>query len=67
MRAAINTLIATIAMATPAFAANGAQDKPGLLVWGFLAFCAIAVVGQMAPAILLMVGAVKGFVAAPAK
>jgi hypothetical protein len=67
MRVAINAIIATIAMAAPAFAANGAQDEPGILVWGFIGFCVLAVVGQMTPAIMLMVGAIKGLVAAPAK
>jgi len=66
MRTAINTLIATAAMTTTAFAANGAQaDEPGLLAWGFMGFCAIILVGQLVPAAMLVIGAFKGLATAP--
>ena len=64
MRTAINTLIATAAMTTTAFAANGAAaEEPGLLAWGFMGFCAVILVGQVVPAALLVLGAIKGLVA----
>jgi len=65
MRYAINTLIATAAMTTNAFAANGATEEPGLLAWGFMGFCAIILVGQLVPAAMLVIGAVKGLAMAP--
>lgn len=36
-----------------------------LLVWLFLGFCSMIVVLQLVPAIMLLVGMVKGLVAAP--
>lgn len=59
-KAAITSIIATVATATSAFAANGAQaDEPGILVWAFMGFAAVIVAGQMVPAAMLVVGAVK--------
>lgn len=50
-----------------AFAASGAhQDSSGIFVWIFLGFCAMIVVAQVVPALLLMFGMAKG-VAAVAK
>ncbi len=64
MRALITTIIGTIAPAT-AFAANGlSEDNSGIFVWVFLGFCAMIVVAQVIPAILLMTGMVKGAVSA---
>jgi hypothetical protein len=58
MRVAITTLIATAAMTTTAFAANGALlPKPGILCWTGIGFCAAVVVGQTIPAVLLVLGA----------
>lgn len=34
----------------------------GILVWVFLGFCALIVVGQIVPAALLITGMVKAFV-----
>ena len=66
MRTAINTLIATAAMTTTAFAANGAAaEVPGLLAWVFMGFCAVILVGQLVPAAMLVIGAVKGLATAP--
>jgi hypothetical protein len=66
MRTTINTIIATLATTAPAFAANGAaNEEPGLLVWGFMGFCAVILVGQLVPAVMLVVGAVKGLATAP--
>ena len=66
MRTAINTLIATAATTATAFAANGAQgDEPGFLAWAFLGFCAVVLVGQLIPAAMLVIGALKGLAAKP--
>jgi len=66
MRTAINTIIATIATTTTAFAATGAAtEEPGILAWGFMGFCAVILVGQLVPAAMLVIGAVKGLATAP--
>ena len=62
MRALITTIAATLAPVT-AFAANGlSEDNSGIFVWVFLGFCALIVVAQVIPAVLLMTGMVKGIV-----
>ena len=64
MRTAINTLLATLATTATAFAANGAQaDEPGFLAWAFMGFCAVVLVGQAVPAVMLLIGMVKGLTA----
>jgi hypothetical protein len=64
MRALITTIAATLAPVT-AMAATGARvDNSGIFVWVFLGFCALIVVAQVIPAILLMSGMVKGVVSA---
>jgi len=66
MRTAINTLIATIATTATAFAANGANaDEPGILAWAFMGFCAVILVGQLVPAAMLVIGAIKAMATAP--
>jgi hypothetical protein len=62
MRALITTTIATIAGLVPvaAFAAGGRVDDSGMFVWIFLGFCALIVVAQIVPALLLMFGLAKG-------
>jgi len=56
------TIIAAITSLAPvaAFAANGRVDESGFFVWIFLGFCALIVVAQVVPALLLMFGLVKG-------
>jgi hypothetical protein len=39
------------------------EDNSGIFVWVFLGFCALIVVAQVIPAVLLMTGMVKGIVA----
>ncbi len=51
---------ATMATAAPAFAAPAYTDNSGLLVWSFLGFCAVIVVAQVLPALMMMVGIIKG-------
>ena len=64
MKTALNTLIAMIAGATPALAATGGRvDHSGMFVWMFLGFCALIVVAQVVPAVMMMVGMVKGVAA----
>lgn len=61
MRALITTTIATIAaVPVSAFASGGRTDESGIFVWVFLGFCALIVVAQIVPAVLLMVGMAKG-------
>jgi hypothetical protein len=68
MRATINTIIAMIATTTPAFAANAVQaDEPGILCWAFAGFCAVIFAGQLVPAVMLMIGAVKALATKPAE
>ena len=63
---ALATLMGILAPVS-AFAASGAhQDSSGIFVWVFLGFCAMIVVAQVVPALLLMFGMAKG-VAAVAK
>lgn len=47
--------------AAPALAASGArEDNSGIFVWIFLGFCALIVVAQLIPALLMMLGFAKG-------
>ena len=63
MRALITTIVGTLAPAS-AFAAtsNLSVDTSGIFVWVFLGFCALIVVAQVVPAVLLLTGMVKGVV-----
>jgi hypothetical protein len=36
------------------------EDNSGLFVWIFLAFCALIVVAQLIPAIMMLLGVAKG-------
>ena len=59
---AIATLMGILAPVT-AFAAGGlSEDNSGIFVWVFLGFCALIVVAQVIPAVMLMFGMVKGIV-----
>ncbi|QEM67608.1 hypothetical protein FO488_05210 [Geobacter sp. FeAm09] len=56
----ITTLTIAIGSASSAFAASGArEDNSGLFVWIFLGFCALIVVAQLMPAVLMMLGFAK--------
>ena len=66
MRTAINTIMAIAATTTAAFAANDASAQGlGMLAWGFIGFFALVLVSQLIPALMLLIGAVKGLAAAP--
>jgi hypothetical protein len=57
---ALATVLAIFAPAT-VFAASGLrEDSSGIFVWVFLGFCALIVVAQVIPAVLLMFGMAKG-------
>lgn len=57
------TMFSLLATATPALADQAArQDHSGLVVWMFLGFCAMIVIAQLVPAILLLTGMLKGLV-----
>jgi hypothetical protein len=59
------TTLVTLLAATPAFASTaGRVDHSGFLVWAFLGFCALIVVAQVVPALMVMLGIVKA-VASP--
>jgi hypothetical protein len=61
MRALITTIVGTLAPVTAFAAATGLrEDNSGFFVWVFLGFCALIVVAQVIPAILLMTGMVRG-------
>ena len=54
------TLIGTIAPATAFAASNAPAGDDGIFVWIFLAFFAMIAVGQLIPAVMLIIGLVKG-------
>lgn len=57
----INTLVLLLGSVSSAFAASGArEDNSGIFVWIFLGFCALIVVLQLMPAVMLMLGMAKG-------
>ena len=60
LRTIATAAVATLAAVTPAVAAPTYTDNSGLLVWSFLGFCAVIVVAQVLPAVMMMVGMVKG-------
>lgn len=63
MKTLINTIMAMVATTAPAFAAAGNRaDHSGIFVWIFLGFCALIVVAQLVPALLLLAGMIKGVV-----
>ena len=46
---------------TTVWAADAArEDNSGLFVWIFLAFCALIVVAQLIPALMMLLGIAKG-------
>ena len=63
MRALITTIAGTLAPVSAFAATSGVrEDSSGIFVWVFLGFCALIVVAQVIPAVLLMTGMVKGVV-----
>ena len=63
MRALITTIIGTLAPTAALAASSGlSEDNSGIFVWVFMGFCALIVVSQVIPAVLLATGMVKGIV-----
>jgi urea transporter len=64
MKKLATTLSATVAAMLPAataFAASGArEDNIGFFAWVFMGFCGVIILGQFIPAIMMMLGMVKG-------
>jgi len=59
----INTLAVWLATITNAYAAETTKVySSGILVLIFIGFCALVVVAQLIPAILVLMGVIKGFV-----
>lgn len=57
-----NTLAMLVGTASTAFAATGTrEDSSGLFVWIFLGFCALIVIAQLVPAIMVLLGFAKAF------
>ena len=53
--------VSMLMMASPAFAVDTSQTyNSGILVGAFLAFCALIIVVQLMPTLILVVGFVKG-------
>ena len=57
---ALAALLATLAPATAFAASTVHEDNSGIFVWLFLGFCALIVVVQVMPAVILMTGFAKG-------
>jgi len=63
MRALITTIAGTLAPVSAFAAASGLrEDNSGIFVWVFLGFCALIVVAQVIPAVLMATGMIKGVV-----
>lgn len=60
---ALATLIGAMAPATSLAAANAPAGDDGIFVWIFLGFFAMIVVGQLVPAVMLIIGLLKGVTA----
>jgi hypothetical protein len=60
MRTLITTIIGTLAPVSAMAASGSRVDDSGIFVWVFLGFCALIVVAQIIPAVLLLFGMAKG-------
>jgi len=56
-------LIGSISPATVFATENAPAGNDGIFVWIFLGFFAVIVVGQLVPAVMLIMGLVKGITA----
>ena len=62
MKTAIATIFLVLAVINPAFAADTVVYKSGILVSAFVGVCALVVVAQLVPALMLVAGFIKGLV-----
>jgi hypothetical protein len=61
LRATTLTVMIALATSVPAFAVDTSRTySSGLLIGIFLAFCALLVVVQLMPSVMLLIGFVKG-------
>ena len=60
MKTAISTIFLVLAVASPAFAGGTVVYKSGILVGVFVGVCALVVVAQLVPALMLVAGFIKG-------
>ena len=61
MKTLQSTVVMALCSASSAYAATGArEDNSGIFVWAFLGLCALIVVAQVMPALLMLSGLVKG-------
>lgn len=61
MKTLQSTIVMALCSASSAYAATGArEDNSGIFVWAFLGLCALIVVAQVMPALLMLTGLVKG-------
>ncbi|WP_298267648.1 hypothetical protein [Geobacter sp.] len=57
----VNAAVLWIGTVVPALAASGArEDNSGIFVWIFLGFCALIIVAQLLPAVMMMLGFARG-------
>ena len=63
MKTAIATIFLLLAVINPAFAAGTVVYKSGILVSLFVGVCALLVVAQLVPALMLVVEFIKELVA----
>lgn len=70
MKTGVTTIIQTLSIISApvaAFAASGArEDSSNLFVWIFLGMCALIVVVQLFPAIMMVIGFASGVKKSPA-
>lgn len=63
MKTLISTIVLFLATISPAFATNGViVYKSGILVSVFVGVCALIVVAQLVPALMLFFGMIKALV-----
>ena len=60
MKTAISTIFLVLAVTSPAFAGGTVVYKSGILVSVFVGVCALIVVAQLVPAIMMVGGFIKG-------
>ena len=63
MKTAISTIFLLLAVINPAFAGDTVVYKSGILVSVFVGVCALIVVAQLVPALMLVMGFIKASVA----
>jgi hypothetical protein len=56
----LTALIGTMAPATACAAEHISAGNDGIFIWIFLGFFALIIVGQLIPAVMLIIGLVKG-------